>query len=199
MIDATYQKFSRALIPIFHELAKYSADLQAALQQNQLNSLQAFMNLMLTWHQTCYPEWVFRRDFNRHLRGGFRYVLVHLNEVVDAFLSLDYHLRKISDDEFLKEVTSNLIDVLEKNKLLLKLMTDFFAGIPLDQSHTNLTTDITELHNVTRSILPQDIELLDLNADYVHLSAIVHDVVDIRTILLKILTALPIDDLAVTE
>jgi hypothetical protein len=199
MSEAAYHKFRHALIPIFDGLAIFSGEMQAALASKQIDALPSFIVLMTGWHQTCYPEWVFRRDFNRHLRAGFRYVLVHLNEVIDAFLSLDYHLHKIADDELLQELSSNLVDAISKNQLLINLITDFFAGKPLDQNHANLTSDITELHNVTRSILPQEVELLDLNTDYIHISAIVHDVVDIRTILLKILTALPIDDLAVSE
>ncbi len=45
-----------------------------------------------------------------------------------AFLSLDYHLRKIADEELLQDITNNLIAALSKNKLLLNLITDFFAG-----------------------------------------------------------------------
>ena len=48
-------------------------------------------------------------------------------------------------------------------------------------------------------MLPHSLELMDLNPDHLHLASLMRDVVDIREILLKILTALPIDDLAVTE
>lgn len=200
MIDATFQKFSKSLLPIFQGFIAYSDELAVAISEpTTIAALSPFINCLMDWHHSSYPEWVLQPGFNRHLRGGFRYVLIHLNEISDAFLSLDYHVRHIAEIELLQDIVPALSAAIMKNKSLLSLIATFFAGQPIDQSETNLTSDIADLYNAGRSVLPQSLELMGLNPDHLHLAALMRDVVDIREILLKILTALPIDDLAVTE
>lgn len=200
MSDATYLKFSQSLLPIFQDLIVYSDNLCAALQTPPtFSALSSFIDIEMSWHHASYPEWVLKQGFNRHLRGGFRYILIHLDEISDAFLSLDYHTREIKEVALLQDLVPVLSVAIMKNKSLLSLISSFFAGNPVDQSDTNLTSDITDLYNTGQSILPQSLELIELNPDYLHVAALMRDVVDIREILLKILTALPIDDLAVSE
>ena len=211
MIDANYRKFSTSLLPIFNGLTAYTAELQQAVvtvnqinleTENELIALKVmtpFLQRMTNWYEKDYPEWVLKRGFNRYLRSGFRYILLHLDEIMEAYLSLDYHLRELSDLALLQDIADQLIDVLENNSKMFSVIIAFFAAQPIDQSQEDFTSDVTDLYNIARSVLPSNIELLDLNPDYIHIASAMRDAVDIRQILLKILTALPIDDLAVKE
>lgn len=211
MIDTNYQHFSKALLPIFQGLMTYTNELQQAVMTvNQVNIeheaeltaltvMSPFITRIAGWYETEYPEWVLKRGFNRHLRSGFRYVLLHLDETMEAYLSLDYHLRQLSDLVLLQDIANQLNDVLENNCKMLNVIIAFFAATPIDQSQDDFTSDVTDLYNAARGVLPPNMELLDLNPDYIHIAAAMRDAVDIRQILLKILTALPIDDLAVKE
>ncbi len=211
MIDANYRKFSMALLPIFKGLSAYTAELQQAVttiseisvesehEFTALMSMTPFLQRMTHWCENDYPEWVLKRGFNRHLRSGFRYVLLHLDEIMEAYLSLDYHLRELSDLALLQDIANQLSDVLDNNKKMFSVIIAFFAAEPIDQSQQDFTSDVTDLYNIARSVLPSNIELLDLNPDYIHMASAMRDAVDTRQILLKILTALPIDELAVNE
>lgn len=197
-LDATYQKLTNGLRPILTDLVTYSVMLQNSFKSGTAGELNLIAYLQ-RWNQGTYPEWVFKRGFNRHLRSGFRYVLVELDVVLDAYLSIEYHSQQLCDSDLLQEVVEPLCDAIETNMMLLKVVDQFFANIPIDQSFQNLTSDVTEIYNSVSGVLPPSIELLDLSPHYVHLAALVRAVVDSRKALLNIIAALPIDDLAVQQ
>ncbi len=146
-----------------------------------------------------YPEWVFETGFNRNLRASFRYVLVQIDRITEAFFSLDYHARQPIAPEFLEEVAPHLAIIVGKNRELLHIMHSFFTGDAILQTNENFTSDISGIYNSLRNVLPGSVELLDVSPDYVNLAALARDVIDIREILLQILAGLPMDNLAVTE
>lgn len=201
MIDANYRQFSIALLPIFRGLMDYAEELQQVLLhlEPELMNLTPFITRLSGWYEKDYPEWVLKRGFNRHLRGGFRYVLFHLDETLEAFISFDYHLRQLGDTGLLEDVSKSLMEVLANNNKMMAVIVAFFNAEPIDQSRDDFTSDVTELYNIARGVLPASLELLDVSPDYLHIAALIRDAVDIRQILLKILTALPIDDLAEKE
>lgn len=199
-MDKTYKRFSQDLQPIFRDLITYSDQLSHwLLKDPEVENHASLLPSLLLWHQTVYPEWVFKRGFNRHLRGGFRYLLVYLDAIIDSFLSMDYHLTYIRPLDFFTDIRNSLAEAISNNKDLLTVVANFLANDPIDLTQHNLTSDVTDLYNSLRSVLPFDLDLLDLSDDYIHVSATVRDVVDVREILLKMITALPIDDLTATE
>ncbi len=198
-----YWEFRMGLGPILTALIKYSSDLEKFMlnhtDENPLEKRILKIESVLCARRNEYPEWVFETGFNRNLRSSFRYVLVQLERVTDAFFSLDYHARQKVDEELFAEVAPHLAVVLNKNVALLNIIRAFFAGEPIDATSENFTHDITDVHQSLRNILPSSIELLDMSPDYVNLAALARDVIDIRELLLQILTGLPIDDFSVTE
>lgn len=145
-----------------------------------------------------YPEWVFESGFNRNYRGSFRYILIQLNRVMDAFYSLDYYIHQSIDADMRAEVANQLAAVMDKNNDLLEVIRAFFANEISGKIHENYISDITELRNISQVVLPDNLELLDLSRDYTIIAAMVRDVMDVRELLLQILTALPMDELVVT-
>jgi hypothetical protein len=199
-----YWEFRQGLAPILQALIHYSKTLEenlelrnaqhAAIDQSRLK-IESIMRSGVNE----YPEWVFEPGFNRNLRASFRYILVQLDRITDGFFSLDYHARQEMDAELLAEVTPHLIAVLSKNRELLSIMRAFFIGIPIENSHEDFTSDIIALNNTLRNVLPGSVELLDISPDYMNISALARDVIDLRELLLQVVAALPIDDIAVTE
>ncbi len=83
--------------------------------------------------------------------------------------------------------------VINKNSELLQIIHDFFAGASNALPPENITSDITDIQDSLKSVLPDSIELLEISPDYVILAALARDVVDLRELLLKILASLPIN------
>ena len=103
------------------------------------------------------------------------------------------------DAELLAEVAPSLALVLDKNVELLKIIRAFFAGESVRNDHENFTSDITSIQNSLQSVLPASMELLDVSPDYVNITALARDVVDIRELLLQMIAGLPMDDVIVAE
>lgn len=198
-----YWEFRMGLGPILDALIKYSRELEKFMLdrtlENPLEKRLLKIESVLCARRNEYPEWVFETGFNRNLRSSFRYVLVQLERVTDAFFSLDYHARQKMDEELFAEISPQLAVVLNKNVALLNIIREFFAGEAITQTNENFTHDITEVQQSLRNSLPGSVELLDLSQDYVNMTALARDVIDIRELLLQILTGLPIDDIAVTD
>lgn len=198
-----YWEFRMGLCPILKALIRYSSELEKFMHdrnsENQLEKRLHKIENVLCARRNEYPEWVFETGFNRNLRSSFRYVLVQLERVTEAFFSLDFHARQKMDAELFAEVAPQLAVVISKNIALLNIIREFFAGEAITQTSENFTHDITEVQQSLRNSLPASVELLDMSPDYINIAALARDVIDIRELLLQILTGLPIDDIAVTE
>jgi hypothetical protein len=124
---------------------------------------------------------------------------VQLDRITDGYFSLDYHARQEMDVELLADVAPHLVEVLSKNRELLQIMRAFFIGIPIENNNEDFTSDVITLNNTLRNVLPASVELLDISPDYINISALARNVIDMRELLLQVVAALPIDDIAVTE
>lgn len=199
-----YEEFCQGLAPILNALIRYSEALSVYLQSDRsagesLEKRLGKLEKILQSPRDEYPEWVFEAGFNRNFRSSFRFVLVQLDRVTDAFFSLDYYARQAMDAELLSEVAPHLSLVLDKNVELLKIIRAFFAGEYIRNDHENFTSDITDIYNSLQSVLPASIELLDVSPDYVNLAALARNVIDIRELLLQMVAGLPMNDLIVAE
>jgi len=121
-------------------------------------------------------------------------VLLQLEYIAEGLIALDYHMRQPIDQDLLADVAPQLAQVVEKNSHLLQVLQDFFAKGQFEDKHENFTRDITEIQNVMHSVLPGSVDLLDISPDYVSLSAIARDVVDIRELLVKLIAGLPVGE-----
>jgi hypothetical protein len=202
----TAQSFRRELLPILQALIDYSQLLEQQIDDSAVQSSTKQELAMQSMHKIImilqssrheYPEWVFNRGFNRFLRGGFRFILIHLDRILEAFFSINYYMKQPIDKILMGEVAANLQKTMAKNAALLQIIHNFFAGKMLGDIHEDFITDITELRNVMRAELPDSAELLDISTDYINLAALTRDVIDIRELLLKILASLPLDEYAV--
>lgn len=194
--DATYLKFKTGLLPILVGLTTYSQQFQQAILKCSGKELN-FISNMLVWTHHTYPEWVFKRGFNRHLRSGFRFLLVELDVIFDAYISAEYHLQALDGNDLLQEVADPINAAVKNNVLLIMVIHDFFAEAPINQSLQSLTSDVTDIYNSLGSVLPPALDLLDLSPDYLHLASLVRCIVDIRKALLQIISALPTNQMVV--
>lgn len=199
-----YAEFRQGMLPILQALIDYSSAVTMHVLKEEKNTQamdQAVNRLerVLRSHRNEYPEWVFEAGFNRNLRSSFRYVLIQMERITESFFSLDYHVRQTMEPEMLADFAPHLSLVCTRNAELLQVMRGFFAGERITLNQENFTSDITDVHNSLRNLLPGSLELLDMSPDYVNIAALARDVIDIRELLLQLLAGLPIDELAVTE
>lgn len=194
-----YAEFQHGVQPVLNALTAYSSALGGKILQSgeadlALGKARVDIERVFCSSAKEYPEWVFEEGFNRNFRSSFRYVLIQLDRAAEIFFSLDYHVRQPVDAELLAAAAPPMILVLEKNAELLEVICSFFLGKRITMHAVNYTSDIIDLHNVMRNVLPGGVELLDVVPDYLNLAALSRGVIDMREILLQIAAGLPMDD-----
>lgn len=168
--------FRQGIIPVLKKLHEYSRHLVTVEKINLENALIF----------SPYPEWVYETGFNPGLRGGFRFFLVHLEQIVDLYFALQSH--HIHQQKQLPEEFSRALD---NNSQLIAMLINYFVTNQVVQTDLDFTSDLTAMENVARDLIPANIEILDLTPEYLQISAVVYTVKDIRKQLLQLLNSLP--------
>lgn len=167
--------FRQGIIPVLKNLHEYSRHM-AIVKKINLEKALIF---------SPYPEWVYETGFNPGLRGGFRFFLVHLEQIVDLYFALrthtSHHLKL--PDEF--------SHVFDNNSQLIAILIDYFVTNQVLQTDLDFTSDLTVMENVAKDLIPSNVEILDIAPEYLQISAVVYTVKDIRKQLLQLLMSLP--------
>jgi len=187
------QEFCEGVVAVLQTLHEYSEELRKRIDLFGENTAAAKSDTdlsLLLKRQPGYPDWVFEVGFNPGLRGGFRFFLVNLDRVTELFASIDYQISQASP-VLLQQISTSMNDAVKKNQELLEIMQTYFAQNKLQQSASDYTSDIVALEKRLNNIVPANMELLDISADNLYLTAIVRDIKDLRNILLQLINSLP--------
>ena len=141
-----------------------------------------------------YPDWVFAPEMNRHFRSQTTLLKIQLSCLADALLSMNYHVKQPIDASLSEAFLPALGLVAERNNELFSAIYAFCANQAVHPLSQNLTDDVETLQNTLQTVLPDSLELLDVSPDYIVISALARDAIDMRNMLLKILADLPLDD-----
>lgn len=193
-----YTEFSKGLVPVFDALIGFANELKASVldekdHSEKLESRIEVVEFVMQSQQKKYPGWVFEEGFNPQLRAGFRYVVLQIDYLTDAFLSLDYLMRQPVDRSLLSDVAPEIAQVVDKNTQLLIVLRDFFATGRIKHDPKSFINDIEDAKKSVSDVLPGSMDLLDMSEDYMNLSAISKNVMDTREILLDLLASIPAD------
>lgn len=173
----TYRALQQSLVPILTKLHRFAAGLG---DEPDILGLQRMIV------NPSYPNWVYEPGFNPGLRGGFRYFLIHLEMLMDFYVTLANVEPSIK-----KYLTEDLLQVKNNNTQLLAALLDYFVVAKTKNIPVDLTTDIVEMEKTAQSLLPASTQMLDLAPDYIPLQSWVRLNKDIRQQLLMLLGALP--------
>ncbi len=202
------QEFRHGIIPILQVLTSYAESLVSYFQQLENNSpeqieknrahllsQQAAVEIALLRNGGLYPEWVYEVGFNPGLRSGLRFFLIRLEQMIETFFSMQYWLSNSIDHKLILEMRASMMTTLENNQLLLNQLIQFFlqavSAKEAEKTIPDFTSDMTELENTLRRIVPASLELLDIADEYVALTALVHAMKDMRKFLLQLMGTLP--------
>ena len=198
------KEFRQALIPILQVLDDYSRALKAYFEhgkdeENRCWEKKLDMERVLQIQQGLYPEWVYEVGFNPGLRAGFRFFLINLERITDIFFSMHYlvsrhaeHIFLPKEDQGLQALRHAMAHCMQKNEELLVILMGYFKDNQLKDIQSDFTSDMTELENMLRLVVPVTLELLDISPDYVTLTALVRDIKDMRKLLLQLVMSLPV-------
>ena len=184
--------FFQGVAPLLASLTQYSAILTQSLIGEASIDLLAEKKLQIEksmlFKYSRYPNWVYETGFNPGLRAGWRYFLIHLEQVTEIYFSLDLLAHRRMDVKQLSEFISMS---MQKNEELLDMLARYVENQQNVKVASDFTSDMTALEDALRRIVPNQIELLDISPDYMALTALVRTLRDLRGILLQLVMTLP--------
>lgn len=188
------KEFKYDIAPLVKLICEYTNSLRIGFQETKFSqdfSLKnQIQNELAAWSKR-YPEWIFNTGFNPGLRVGYRYFLIKVDQVVETLFSLSYWFTKTVGQDTMSQCKEAMKKVLQTNLDLLEVLSNFINDKALPTSAGNYLDDISELEAHVASFLPQSIELIDINADGLIISAIIKDLKDIRQSLIQLIAAIP--------
>lgn len=189
------KEFSRGIVPILQALVEYAKGLTEEFSLINDNRRQVSLNeekvrLEIVTQQGLYPEWAYELGFNPGLRSGFRFFLINLGRLTELLFSMKY-LITCDMKLKIKDLAAAIVNSMRNNNELLAVLVEYFANNQFKVMEADFTSDMIELENTLRKIIPGSLELLDISPDYVTLTALVRDIKDMRKILLELVAALP--------
>lgn len=198
------KEFRQGLVPLLDALIPYSKALMHSFLHPDANQKELFEKKMqveqnLQSQGGQYPEWVYELGFNPGLRSGFRFFLITIERIVELFFSMNYLISRhaeslTSPQPDVKALADAITTAMKKNQELLLILANYLARNVIEKTHSDFTSDIVELENALRRIVPNKLELLDISPDNITLTAFVRDIKDMRGLLLQLVMALPAAD-----
>jgi hypothetical protein len=149
------------------------------------------IELQLQKEPITYPEWVYETGFNPGLRSGFRFFLIHLERIMDLFSALNYLSKEPIQKNLLYSISRVMANSMEKNHELVQALISYFEDKSWNVSPSDYTSDLTALESSLQTLIPANLELIDMSADYMVLINMVRNMKDLRKLLLQLVAALP--------
>jgi hypothetical protein len=137
--------------------------------------------------QSIYPEWVFETGFNPGLRSSWRFVLIHIERMIELYFSLRYLIANHANHAKLLDMSF----ALEKNAELLTILIHYFEDKKIQFSESDYMSDLDALESELQKTIPQHVDAIDFSPDDVAITAIVRAIRDMRTLLLQLVMGLP--------
>lgn len=191
-----YDEFCAGVLPILQAINGYSKQYRELVikQDNNAGMLEQDKTRIEEALQTqygLYPEWVYEFGFNPGLRGGFRFFLVNIERLTEAYFSLDY----LTDSGALHSCPTDLMaeidHVMQKNEELIEVLITQFTEYKLVDRASDYTSDVKALEAVLQRLVPSDLSMLELIPGNIMMTSFVRDLVDARKLLLQLVLALP--------
>jgi hypothetical protein len=188
------QAFKLDMIPVMNTLQQYAATLENYLFAPQNDTLE--MQFKRYQLEEClqpkgsYPEWVYEVGFNYGLRSGFRYFLIHFEQAMEVFYSIEFLADQALDLTLLNHLHAPITKVMRVNQELMTVIMAYFSNKKHVQTQADYTSDIDELEKNLHQLIPNQLEFLDISPHYLALTALVRDFRDLRHLLLQLVFAL---------
>jgi len=187
-------EFSKGILPILSSLNEYSKSLSENIN-NSIVSENKIMEKRINVENALlkmYPSWIYETGFNRGLRSGFRFFLVNIERVAECLFSMDDIKTRGMDSVLLDRLRGNLLNVMDKQEELFAILIEYFQRKTIPDTTSDFTSDMTQLENAVREIIPDNIEVLSLSPTFLTITAFIRDMKDLRGLLLQLVMSLPV-------
>lgn len=181
-------EFSSGILPILTAMHEYAGAIVD--DRNIAEKRQRVENALLT----MYPSWIYETGFNRGLRSGFRFFLIHVERVSEVLFSMDDIRARGLDRQLMRTLQTSIENVMDRNQELLSILSAYFMQGKITPTRSDFTSDIAELEKAVHRAMPDNISILSASPMFLLVTAFVRDIKDLRGLLLQLVAALPVKD-----
>lgn len=182
-------EFRRIVLPILNTYQKYFSLLIYSVFEKDIVSLENQKQQIEVLLQTL-PEWVYAKGFDSGLKRGHQYFVMKLHHIAEILFSLQHASRTSFDSEIKTEMRDLVYVCADKIKYFFTAFITVFELKKLTEGVEDFEQDLHELDAKFQTLVPVNLELLDMSNEDVAFYSIIYALNDLRKALIKLGQAL---------
>lgn len=135
-------------------------------------------------------SWVYEPGFNRRLRIGHRHFLTMVERCGLILFSMCGIARQQIDAELINSLQSSLKSCFEQMNLIFQALITVLKLNKLTEKVSDLSLEMDELEKTFKKVVPLSVELIDISDDYIYLAALLQNMKDLQSVLVRLAEAL---------
>jgi hypothetical protein len=183
--DDIAKLFCREIVLVLQAMSNYIAVLNTLTEEKNIFVQKYKLEKTLKLHGAV---WVFEVGFNPGLRQGFRYFLLQIERLFEILCAMEALFYQGVRESMPAELAECVRMSLSHHQDLLNSLQYFFQTNKMLETSSRFS-DMEELENALRSVVPAQLEILDISPHYVSLAEVVRLIKDMRETLLALRTS----------
>lgn len=184
-------EFRYGVIPVLYAAKHYSLGITSYLLKGEtspvvLNAKRTQLENTLANKKSIYPEWAYELGFNPGLRSGFRFFLIHLEQLCEMLFASNDLIKCHVDQDHILSLRASIQQVTEYNEKLIMILIHYMENNVLTDTPANYMDDILSLEKALKGVIPGNLALLDFLPEYIALIAFVRSLKNQRKLLLQL-------------
>jgi hypothetical protein len=180
-------EFREEIFPVIKTLNTYFSTIIDQLLQHDI---KASNNIALEQSLLQLPDWVYQPGFNSALKTGYRFFLSNVEKIADILMSMHHLSRYEYEKELVAKIRPVLLQYVDNVNIFFNSVITVLELKKLSEEPSDLSHEMAELQKQLFTIVPANLELLDMRRDYVYLAEFIYNLKDLRKLLLKMGEAL---------
>jgi len=176
------RRFREEMVPVIKTLNAYFSQLIDPLLQHDENTStnKTLENALLNA-----PNWVYERGFTSALQTGYRFFLSNVEQMADVLFSLHQLTRHPFDKELIAKIRPALLNVVDSINQFFEAGVRVLQLKKISDEPNDLENRMAELQKQLFTIVPPDLDLLDMREDTIKLTALFYQLEALQVLLLK--------------
>lgn len=184
--------FKRAVVPLLKASREYFSAIIFYLIDNNQDKMHQLdqAKIQLESKLLLLPIWIYQPGFDLALQKGYRYYFMQLNHLVEILFAMHYLTRFSYDKEWIATMEGSLLQCEQG-------VTEFVAAImtlmdleKLKEGVVDFEDHITHIEFIFNKIMPVPLELLETYSNARYLAEFVHNLRELRVVLIQLAKAL---------
>jgi hypothetical protein len=182
-------EFRAALLPLLKAYSIYVVSIVDLLVQKNKKEIEA-QKINIEFQLQELPTWVYAKGFDSGLKKGHQYFLMKTYQVSEILFSMHNIARNNFDNNIIKKVREPLQECAQCAHKFFNALQTVFELKRLTHGVDDFDSELAKLERKFNSLIPPNMELLDLPNQLVNFYEFIYALKDLRNALIKLGQAL---------